>query len=155
MGQYQIDKVSDIKPGRNGQVSSKIHSGNDYFYINADGTPYVGKTVQFDIEEKTSAKGNKYRIAHNLKVIEAAAAANGGIAWADYFKMASIAHALARTLEPDEMHLEPVENGGTAVKRIDIDRSQARAAILNTCMIAFANGKIALPDENEADEMPF
>ena len=137
--QAQIDKVSDIKPGRNGQISSKIYSGNEFFYINEDGTTYVGKVLQFDVEEKTSAKGNKYRIAHNLKVIDDQPQyANGTTqpwsAWETWLR--EVNHLLLE-LFPDELELH-------------FDRAPVRGALFQSLILRRSEGKIA-PD----DEAPF
>lgn len=76
---------------------------------------------------------------------------HGGISWVDYRDMAMLAHGLAKELEPDVASSD-VDLEGRRVITPEIDRATARAAILNTVMIAFSNGKISLPDE---DESPF
>lgn len=146
--QVKIDQVSDVKVGQYGP-SSKIKCGNNSYFVNEDATPLVGKTVEITTEEKTSAKGNKYQIAKIVKVIEEAAAAqhNGHqVRWNDYAVMATLAHELAKQLEPD---MEPAPESTAPL----VDRSTARAAIINTAMIAFTNGKITL-SEGE-DDIPF
>lgn len=65
----------------------------------------------------------------------------GGIAWIDYLDAIRAAHAVALELEPD------VEGGIP-------DRSQARAALVNTLAIALTNGRIELPKDEEP-ETPF
>lgn len=140
--QLHIDSFSDLKQGERGP-SAKIKCGNSSYYVNEDPTNLVGKDVEAEITEKTSAKGNKYSIARIIKVLEeksaGAQASNGKVAWLEYQIVAKAAHALALDLEPD------YEAG-------NIDRSAARAAIVNTAMIAFANGKISMP---EVEETPF
>ena len=147
MPAIHIDKVSDIKTNDKGS-SSKIHHGNDFYYINSDGTQYAGKDVEIDFEEKTSAKGHKYKVARILKVIEPPAS-NGraaGITWDEYRAMAQAAHELADKLEPDGY------SSGIDGQQTLMDRSTARAAILNTVMIAYSNGRIVVPDD---EDMPF
>ncbi len=150
--QIKIDKVSDVKVGQYGP-SCKIQSGSDFYFVNEDATPLVGKTVEAEVMEKTSQKtGNKYKTAKIVKVIEAAAQngnGNGKITWDAYRAMAEAAHELAVKLEPDE--LDPGDQGDVA--RVRTDRGTARAAILNTVMIAYSNGKIFVPDID--DDMPF
>ena len=153
-----IEQVSDIKNDDRG-TSAKIKCGADSYYVNQDPTQYQGKQVEVEVTEKTSAKGNKYKIAKILKVVEGVAggAGNGqGVSWRDYEKMAGLAHALAKGLEPDEVDMEATgeRDGETVVTPlVKIDRSHARAAILNTVMINFANGKIRLDDDG--DQIPF
>lgn len=134
--QLHIDSFSDLKSTERGP-SAKIKCGNNTYYVNEDPTNFVGKDVEAEITEKTSAKGNKYSIAKIVKVIEGAAGkSNGHITWDDYRAMAEAAHELAMKMEPD------APEGG-------IDRSAARAAILNTVMIAYSNGKIIVPTEDD------
>lgn len=66
---------------------------------------------------------------------------NGGIQWFEYVGAMRIAHAVAKDLEPD------VEGGIP-------DRSQARAALVDTLMIALTAGRVELPKEGfeEADK---
>lgn len=70
---------------------------------------------------------------------KAASHGNGSIAWDEYEEMAKMAHSLASELEPDGSGPTDDPNRVYSI----IDRSAARAAILNTVMIAFSNGKIA------------
>lgn len=148
--QIKIDSFSDLKTTDRGP-SAKIKAGNDTYYVNEDPTNLVGKTVEMEVTEKISAKGNKYKIAKIIKVLEAAASSgNGhGISWDDYRQMAEAAHELAMKLEADVF----ADNGQEGVPIVTVDRSHARAAILNTVMIAFSNGKIANPLID--DDMPF
>ena len=66
---------------------------------------------------------------------------SGRIAWANYIRAVRAAHALALDLEPNE-------EGGLP------DRSQARAALVNTMAIALTNGRIELPGPEDEPE-PF
>ena|SRR5690348_8798183 len=142
-----IDRVSDIKQGQYG-LSSKIHAGNDAYYVNSDATEYTGKTVDVEFTEKKSAKGNVYKIAKILGLAkEQAAYANGATQpWSEWEAMAARAHQLAKVLEPDATRLNNAE------LIVDVDRSRARMAFVATVLIAFSNGKIA--DDGE-DLVPF
>jgi len=136
MAQIIIDSFSDLKTTDRGP-SAKIKASNgDTFYVNEDPTNLVGKTVDITVTEKTSQKGNKYRIAKITKVHEASAAngnGNGKITWDAYRAMAEAAHELAMRLEPD----------GNDV--LTVDRSQARASIVNTTLSRYCEGKIFVP----------
>lgn len=147
--QITIDKVSDVKSGEYGK-SCKIYHGNDTYYVNEDATPLIGKKVELtDIVPKTSKQGRQYKVAKIANVIESVpttANGNGKITWDAYRAMAQAAHELAGKLEPDGNELVGEDS------YIKIDRSSARAAILNTVMIAYSNGKIFVPED---DDMPF
>jgi hypothetical protein len=146
--QIKIDSFSDLKQTDRGP-SAKIKAGNDSYYVNEDPTNLVGKTVEIEVVEKTSAKGNKYKIATIKKVIDAAAGnGNGKITWDDYRAMAEAAHGLAAKLEPDGWKSASDLGEATLI----VDRSTARAAILNTVMIAYSKGDIFVPVD---DDMPF
>jgi hypothetical protein len=148
--QVTIQQVSDVKVGQYGP-SCKIHTTSGDYFVNEDATPLLGKTVEAEVTEKTSKSGNKYKVAKIIKVIEAAAAqqnGNGKITWDSYRAMAEAAHELAAKLEPDR-HTGLNDTEPTLI----VDRSQARASILNTVMIAYSNGKIFVPEID--DDMPF
>jgi hypothetical protein len=152
--QTVIDKCTDIKTSQKGQLSSKIYTGSEYWFYNGDGTMFVGKTVQFDAEERTGKSGGKYKIAHNVKVVEnapPAAVTNGAPCWDDYVDIASKAHALACDLEPDSVMA--IGDDGKAV--VSIDRSRARMALVATFMIALSNNKIAKDESDSLDPTPF
>lgn len=152
-----IDRVSDAKQGQYGW-SSKIYFGDANCYINSDATNLVGKTVDLETTEKFSKAGNKYLVGKILRVLENAEPAarsqngNGKITWDAYRAMAEAAHELATKLEPDEFTVHPDENSNMAVN-VRADRAAARAAILNTVMIAYSNGKIFVPEVDE--EIPW
>jgi hypothetical protein len=79
-------------------------------------------------------------------------ASNGQIKWNDYAEMKRQAHKLALELEPDSTDRD-------TVTVTVLDRAQARAALVNTDMIAFSNGKIAMeedqPPPEDDDRIPF
>jgi hypothetical protein len=65
-----------------------------------------------------------------------ASSGNGKIPWADYMTAMTAAHTRASFLERDD--------------------PQARAALVNTAMIAFSKGQVALPTQEDLDkEVPF
>jgi hypothetical protein len=141
--QVKVDSVSDVKTNAQG-TSSKMTCGGVNYFVQENATPHIGKMLEITAEEKTSKAGNKYNVAKIIKVIGeggGASGGNGAIPWKDYEIMAKLAHSFALGLEPDSN----IEGA------LPLDRSQARAAILNTIMIAYSNGKIYLPDE----EIPF
>jgi len=146
--QLTIDRVSDVKRGQYGW-SSKIHVGDDAFYANEDATQYAGKTVDAELTEKKSAKGNVYKIAKILGLAkEQPAYANGATQpWSEWEAMAARAHALAKVLEPDTicpaMAIPQGEAATWKEAAHHVDRSRARMAFVATVLIAFSNGKIA------------
>jgi F0F1-type ATP synthase alpha subunit len=142
--QVTVTAVSDVRSDNRG-VSSKIKCGNDEYYVNEDATPLIGKTVEITYEDKTSKKGNKYKIAKIVKVLEGVAPVNGNgkVTWENYKKVAQAAHTLALELEPDG----PGESG------IVVDRSEARVSLVQTILVALRDGKIELPEGD--DDIPF
>lgn len=97
---------------------------------------------KIEISEPTDFNGTLYARLNNVEHPPAPKAASNGSArsWVDYHAMATIAHALAAQFEPTD--------------------ATARAAILNTVMIAFSNGKVELPDDGPegpplGDDIPF
>ena len=108
------------------------------------------KGRRFEAEIKPSGKFKWAKLVKEIGSGNSSGRGGGGsgIPWESYAAMARLAHELALEMEPDE----------TGSESHFEDRSQARAAIMNTVMIAFSNGKIALPDDEgippDAD-MPF
>lgn len=150
--QIRIDSVSDIKTGQYG-VSSKIKAGNESYYANEDATPYIGHSVDAEISEKKSAKGNIYKIAKILGIAKVqqspAESAHDGhaLTWEQYETIIKDAHRLISELEPDG-YGGPINGGEDAPQLITIDRSRARVAFLSTIVIAASNGKIAVGDDD-------
>jgi hypothetical protein len=142
--QVRIDSVSDVTNDPHKGTSSKITCGGINYFVQEDATPHLGKMVEITSEERKSRAGNKYNVAKIVRVLGEAAAGtpNGGITWNDYQNAVKLAHGAALALEPDLTD----ENGVTLV-----DRSMARARLVNTAMIAFSNGRIFIPE----DEIPF
>ena len=71
---------------------------------------------------------------------------NGKLAWDDFTRMIRAAHALARELEPDG------PPPGAPQDRIVADRSRARITFVDTIIMSFDHGKIALPKQEEEAE---
>lgn len=134
------------------------HEDDNWYNLITDAKPAMGAKYNVDVKE-TQYNGKTYRWANIIApqgAAKAQAESNGHVKWEDYRLMAEIAHDLAKVLEPDEQI--QIVNGGPEVQHVD--RSAARAAIVNTCMIAFANGKISLPQDDEGappldDDIPF
>jgi hypothetical protein len=156
--QTKIESFSDLKTNEFG-TSAKVLLGNgEQVYINEDPAKLVGKTVDIEITKKNSKAGREYKIGKIAKVYEATATAsngngNGKITWDAYRALAEAAHGLAMKLEPDD-ETERVDRDGGRVQAM-VDRSTARAAILNTVMIAYSNGKIVVPEDDDDQIPPF
>lgn len=139
--QITVDSVSDIKQGQYG-VSSKIKSGNETYFVNEDASKYTGKTIEGDVTEKTSAKGNKYKIL-NIKGEAAGGAAGNGhgkVEWKEYEQLARVVHKLALELEPDGL-------ADAESNIVIVDRSRARVTFVNTALMALKDGKLWLDDD--------
>lgn len=141
--QITVESTTKEPKQARGQTYWGVKYQNDWYNLFVDSKPAQG--AKFDCEVKTSDfNGKTYRWATPTKAkeqpAEQQASSNGS--WEHYAEMARAAHALAAELEADAI----TEAG------IQIDRSHARAAILNTVMIAYSNGKVALPAEPEPPE---
>lgn len=152
MPTVKVESCSDIKQGQYG-FSSKIHCGKDgQFYINADATELIGKQVEIEVTEKKSAKGNIYKIAKVLKVIEPNSDGAGlgeAVPTDDHDPRPTLAqflnaihelHTAILLLEPD---IPATEND------VARDRAEQRAKILISAMIAVSDGRIALGGEGD------
>jgi len=120
----------------------------DWFNLFVNDKPKQGDKFEVDVKE-SEFQGRKYRWATPVKGKEEPIKeqqANGS--WEHYAEMARAAHNLAQELEPDA----DVELVRGSPELVHLDRSHARAAILNTVMIAYSNGKVALPAEPEPPE---
>jgi len=154
--QTKIESFSDLKTNEFG-TSAKVLLGNgEQVYINEDPAKLVGKTVDIEITKKNSKAGREYKIGKIAKVYEATATAsngngNGKITWDAYRAMAEAAHDLAAKLEPDEIDVSEA----TGHETVRTDRGSARAAIVNTTMINYCQGRITVPKDDEDDIPPF
>jgi len=157
--QTKIESFSDYKTNQYGPSAKVKLSSGQQAYINEDPTGYVGRTVEIELSKKMSKKGQEYTVGKISQVYEATDTAssgngNGKITWDAYRAMAEAAHELAIKLEPDGIIAETSELGNARTYTITTDRSTARAAILNTVMIAYSNGKIFVPEDDD-DPPPF
>ncbi len=149
-----IESFSDYKETERGPSAKIKLSTGEVCFINENPKGLVGMTVDIEVNTKTTQDGKRtYKIGKITKVYEATATAsngngNGKITWDAYRAMAEAAHGLANKLEPDGSFNTGVE--GEAFQTMD--RSTARAAILNTVMIAYSNGKIVVPEIE--DDLP-
>jgi len=86
---------------------------------------------------------------------------NGKIPWLEFQLAFKAAHALALDCEPDlteEAESETALGEAHNNLLVRVDRSQARAALVNTFVIAFSNGRIEapeVPDSDDDDPTPF
>ncbi len=150
-----IESFSDYKTNEYGPSAKFKLSNGDQVFINEEPGPLVGKTVDIEIKDKPNKAGTRnYKVGKITKVYEATATNsngnnNGKISWDAYRAMAEAAHGLAMKLEPDE-----VTEGDEGAQLVRTDRGRARTAILNTVMMAYANGKIFVPDDSD-DIPPF
>jgi flagellar hook assembly protein FlgD len=157
-----IESFSDYKTNQYGP-SAKVKLGTgDQVFINEQPEPLIGKTVDIEITDKPNKAGTRtYKIGKISKVYEqsTATATNsngnnngaGKITWDAYRAMAEAAHSLAMKLEPDEIDVSEA----TGHETVRTDRGSARAAILNTVMIAYSNGKIFVPEDDDDQIPPF
>lgn len=127
------------------------HSDGQWYNVITDNRPAQG--TRYNVEVKTSeSNGRTYRWATMAKAAATAPSAangNGGsISWEDYERAAELAHGLALNLEPDISDLR--ENGEHVIVA---DRAQARLSFTSTALIAFSNGRLALP-KDEPPEAP-
>lgn len=154
MQKIRISNVTDAKQGQYGWSSKVWYGNNEYFYVNSDATPHIGKLVEAEILPKP---GKNYKVGKIVVPIddrEATATASNGnsngakiITWDVYRAMAEAAHSLAMKLEPDEVS----EAEGNRPKMVRTNRSKSRAAIMNTILIAYANGKIFVPEDEDEE----
>lgn len=109
------------------------HEDNNWYNLINHSKPAIGARFNVEVKE-TQFNGRTYRWANIVQGQQAVGTANGHIPWGDYRHMAEIAHEMAKGMEPDD--------------------AAARAAILNTVMIAFSNGRVALPKDDPEEGPP-
>ena len=148
----KIDAVSGVKTNQYGEYFS-IKVGNRWISVQGQPDPSLkGRTVE--AETKTSRDG-KYIWAKINAPKEApppVEQANG--TWEHYAEMARAAHVLALELEPDWIDADTGHR---------TDRSEARMAFVQSIIVSFREGKVALPAEPEppefgpdqSDDIPF
>ena len=151
--QGKVEATGNDKLGQYGPYTS-IKVGGAWFTVNGKTADYTGKEVKFEVQDK-----GKYKVGKNVEFVEAQAGGSGGakpqgastgavpiIEWMAAMKEF---HKLALELEPDGEDVAEGDGpeGAHTLKAIVVDRSQARAAILNTCMIALSKRRIDMIDD--------
>lgn len=140
MPQITIAAIGQEKQSKFGAYFG-IKVGDEWLNVSGNRDESLkGKTFEAEIKQS-----GKYKWAKLTKEVVASNGHGPGgiISWWHYAEMAKLAHGLASELEPDQTGNNPPE-----------DRSQARAAIMNTVMIAFSNGKVSLPVDDDAVPPP-
>ena len=169
--ELNIEAVTNAPRTYKGQTYWGVKSGGDHWYdFYVSEKPTVGKTYRVIVTDRTGSNGRIYQLAKLAPLAtqpQAQSATNGNgavkpaeeqpkepapqapkdnrIPLAEWCAAAKAFHVLAKELEPDETNEQ-----GMFIH----ERSQARAAMVNTAMIAFSNGKISL-ELPEEDSMPF
>jgi hypothetical protein len=141
----------ELRQDKNGRDTTGVMFGGQWYNMPGDMRKYFNKEIDVEV------KGKWARLIESTPQQQGSTSRNGhaGVEWWDYKRMMEYAHSMAKELEPDVV---VEENQGAHV-----DRSRARSAILNSVMIAFADGKIVLPKEEDAgangadegDDIPF
>lgn len=151
--QLQVEAVTKAPRLFNGHTIWGVKCGANWYSLYQLKPPAKGETLNVTVESHKGRDGRDFLDAYPIIETPPAkaqpAASNGHIPWEDYQRMAEHAHALAASLEPDTLG-KGGENEELVVRTVD--RSAARAAIVNTVMIAFSNGKIALPAASDQPE---
>jgi hypothetical protein len=135
----------------------KLRDGRDATGLKIDGKWY---DAPGDHRDKYNKEVEVELSGKFAKIIEANADAgsssnghSGAASLEDLKNFMFEAHKIAVMLEGDSTDERPDSNP------VYFDRAQARAAIVNTLVIAFTNGKIALPDgpppPDDSDNIPF
>ena len=127
----------EVRQDRNGNDCTGVMFGGEWYSMPGDQRKLYNKTVDVEVKGKWA----RLIAAPVLSNGHGNAAASASVTWDDYREMMERAHVAASGLEPDS--------------------PEARAAIVNTVMIAFSNGKVSLPkqDPEQAppidDDIPF
>jgi len=149
------------------QVGLSIEIGNLSEFTNpATGTTaWYGQLMQVGDPPKApepayGAGPAEQALPDARSVINGAKPSNGKIPWLEFQLAFKAAHALALECEPDlteEAESETALGEAHNNLLVRVDRSQARAALVNTFVIAFSNGRIEAPEVPELDdeEAPF
>ena len=153
--QGKVEAVGQDKQGQYGPYTS-VKVGGVWYTVNGTGAEWANKEIKFDVQDK-----GKYKVGKNVEIVETAPPAGasgasgtsqaGAVPLSEWMVAMRELHKIAAELEPDELANEGGDQttGGEAhtVPLVKVDRSMARAAILNTCMIALSNGKIDMTDD--------
>ena len=150
-----VERVTDLKEGQYG-LSCKIWQGRDLWFFNGDATGLAGHRIEIEVTDK-----GKYKVAKLVKDLgpkEAQAhgtgpAAPAGLTLTDWLNAMQRVHGIVTDLEPDSVETA-VDPQNQLIKYVTVDRSTARAALVNTTLIALSNGRISI-DKPDVDEDPF
>lgn len=145
----KIEAVTkESKESPRGERYWGVKSGETWFNLKTDKQPRVGDVLDVDVKE-TEYKGKIYRWATinetqpepTEEKRASASPASTRPTWTEVKIVLREAHFIALELEPD------VESGA--------DRAAARAAIVNTVIIAFTKQGFDLDLPDAADDVPF
>ena len=152
--QITVESTTKESKQARGQTYWGIKFKGEWFNLFVNDKPKQGD--KFEVDVKTSEwNGRTFRWATPVKGKEAPQQKEANGSWEHYAEMARAAHRLAKELEPDSSRWpQLLQEGGSEdpAEIITCDRSRARAAILNTCLIAYSEGRVALPAEPEPPE---
>lgn len=173
---YHADAVGPVKTNRNGGNYFTVKCGSTWYNVDGDeeqrqrlsnrnfsgavkpsaNPKYNGWMSVVAIEEDapkappTPQSGNGWPAAEDTPTAPPKPA-TGAIPCGEWMSAMREFHKLAAELEPDELSEHRVEAETTGephtVPLVIVDRSAARAAILNTCMIALSNRRIDMTDD--------
>lgn len=155
--ELKVTAVGNIKQGQYGPYGSVKSDGNVWYVIDGDPTQYRGKTLSGTVQDKGKFKVFKldFVVDEQPKPQTNGAAHpdplapkehNGKISSMELAAFMKFIGNVAKEIEPDQPGTE--HNEAT-------DRSRARSAILNTCVIAFKEGKIDFEMPPEDEKAPF
>lgn len=132
--------TKELRTTAQGTEYTGIKINSQWYNIQGDHRNLYNKEVDLEI------KGKWAKLLTPPAPAAAPSAAQHGkpLAWFDYIQAMRDAHAVALELEPD------IPTGDTGVQ----DRSQARAALVDTMLIAVSNGKVALVEFGDEGEEP-
>ena len=174
---YHADALGPVKQGQRGEYFS-VKCANVWYFVeggedqrqrlqgrNFSGSVRPSKNPKFNswlsviaIEEDAPPKapppqgGNGWPAAEDTPTAPPKPS-TGAIPCGEWMSAMREFHKLAAELEPDELseHRAEAETAGEphTVPLVIVDRSAARAAILNTCMIALSNRRIDMTDDTD------
>lgn len=152
--QVQVESCArDLRRTKDGREYTGIKVNGEWINVMGDHRDAYKKQLDLDIRGKWA---EVIKPAETPAARGAAPPANGhsGAATLEDLKTFMFeAHKIAVMLEGDSTDQQPDSNP------VYFDRAQARAAIVNTLVIAFTNGKISLPDgpppPDDSDNIPF
>jgi len=135
--QIQIEATSEVKKSNNGSTYTAIkYGGGSWVNVWGEHSGKKGQTI--NITEPTKFKGNTFWAKEDKTKpepppqLEQPPSSSGKLTKADYKNWLRDMFSLAVELEPDS--------------------PEARAALVNTAMIALSNGKIELDEEGFPSE---